>query len=78
MVAYFKNVVLTLEVVPKRFNRFVSVMRGMFYYQPFKKSDLYSLEFRSMGSDLIETYKMLRRHGRVDIEMIPLVRQDQT
>ena len=54
-------------------------MKSLLYEERLRTLDLYSLEFRRMRGDLLETYKILRGPDRVRMErMFPLVGKTRT
>uniref|UniRef100_A0A4W3INT4 Gephyrin n=1 Tax=Callorhinchus milii TaxID=7868 RepID=A0A4W3INT4_CALMI len=54
-------------------------MRGLTYEDRLSKLALYSLEYRRIRSDLIETYKILKNLDRVDaLRLFPLVGESKT
>ena len=56
-----------LEIVQKRALRIMSDIRHLSYPEKLAKLNLYSLEYRRLRGDLIETFKILKGYTRVDI-----------
>ena len=67
--------ILALEGVQRRFTRLIPEMRGLDYEERLNRLDLYSLEFRRMRGDLIETYKIMKGMDRVEVERFFLLRK---
>ena len=68
-----------LERVQRRFTRMIPGMKSLSYEEWLRTLGLYSLEFRRIWGDLIETYRILRGLDRVDVERIfPLVGKTRT
>ena len=63
---YLRKDILALEVVQRRFTRLIPELRGLDYEERLSRLGLYSLEFRRMRGDLIETYKIMKGIDRVD------------
>ena len=71
--------ILALEGVQRRFTRLIPELRGLAYQERLSRLGLYSLEFRRMRGDLIETYKIMK--GIVKIEagkLFPLAGETRT
>lgn len=76
---YLRKDVLALEAVQRRFTRLIPAMRGLTYEERLSRLELYSLEFRRMRGDLIETYKIVRGLDRVDApRMFPMIGETRT
>jgi len=56
---YLRKDVEALERVQKRFTRMIPGMKSLSYEERLRTLALYSLEFRRMRADLIETYRIL-------------------
>ena len=56
---YLRTDVLAIEGVQPRFTRLIPGMAGLSYEKRLSQLGLYSLEFRKVRGDLIETYKLL-------------------
>ena len=70
---------LALESIQRKFTRMISGMKSLLYEEQLRPLGLYSLEFRRMREDLIETYRILRGLDRVDVErMFSLVGKTRT
>ena len=66
--------ILAIEGVQRRFTRLISGMAGLTYDERMGRLGLYSLEFRRMRGDLIETYKILKGLDRLDAgKMFPML-----
>ena len=70
--------IVTLEAVQRRFTRLILGMRGLSYQERINSLGLYSLAFRRVRGDLIQTYKILRRLDRVDGEKFSPVGESRT
>eukprot|EP00061_Rhincodon_typus_P001223 g14074.t1 len=69
----FRKDVLALQREKRRFTRIIVGMKGLTYEECLRTLGLYSMEFRRMSGDLIETYRILKHLGRVDVgKMLPL------
>ena len=66
--SYLRKDVLALEGVQRRFQRMIPGMKYLSYEKRLRSLHLYSMEFRRMTGDLIETYRILRGLDRVDVE----------
>uniref|UniRef100_A0A4W3H721 Reverse transcriptase domain-containing protein n=1 Tax=Callorhinchus milii TaxID=7868 RepID=A0A4W3H721_CALMI len=76
---YLKKDILALDGVQCRFTRLVPGMRGLTYEDRLNKLGLYSLEYRRIRGDLIETYKILKGLDKVGTEgLFPLVGESIT
>ncbi|XP_072107366.1 uncharacterized protein [Mobula birostris] len=76
---YLRKDVLTLERVQRRFTRMIPGMRGLRYEEHLSALGLYSLEFRRMRGDLIETFRMLKGMDRVDVaKLFPMMGESST
>ena len=70
---YLRKDIISLEVVQRRFTRMIPSMEGLSHEERLNRLGLYSLEFRRMRGELIETYRILKGldrgnvspHGRV-------------
>ena len=56
---YLRKDALAIEGVQRRFTRLIPGMAGLSYEEGLNQLGLYSLEFRRVRGDLIETYKIL-------------------
>ena len=70
---YLRNDVLATEGVQRKFTRLIPGMAGLLYEERPSRLGLYSLEFRRVRGDLIETYKNLTVLDRVDSERMFLM-----
>jgi len=71
---YPRKDVLAIERVQQRFTKLIPGMAGLSYEERLSQLELYSLEFRRVRGDLIETLKILTGLDRVDSErMFPMV-----
>ena len=76
---YLRKDVLAIEGAQQRFTRLIPGMAGLSYEERLSRLGLYSLEFRRMRGDLIETYKILTGLDRVDSErMFPMMGESRT
>ena len=76
---HLRKDVLAMEGVQQRFTRLIPGMAGMTYEERLGRLGLYSLEFRRMRGDLIETYKILAGLDRLDSErMFPMAGEPRT
>ena len=57
---HLRKDILTLEGVQRRFTRLIPELRGLDYDERLSRLGLYSLEFRRMRGDLIETYTIMK------------------
>ena len=63
----------------RRFSRLIPELRVLDYDERLSRLGLYSLEFRRMRGDLIETYKIMKGIDRVDAgRLFPLVGESST
>ncbi|XP_067867232.1 SH3 domain-containing protein 21 isoform X2 [Heterodontus francisci] len=77
--AHFKKDVRASERVQKRLMRMVPATRNFSYEDRLEKLGLFSLEKRTLRSDLIEVFKVMRGLDRVDREeLFPLVKGSRT
>ena len=60
----------------RRFTRLMPELRGLSYEERLNKLGLYSLEFRRMRGDLIETYMMMNGMDRIEVERLFPLRKD--
>uniref|UniRef100_A0A4W3H6T9 NID domain-containing protein n=1 Tax=Callorhinchus milii TaxID=7868 RepID=A0A4W3H6T9_CALMI len=68
-----------LEGVQRRFSRLVPGMKGLSYEDRLTNLGLYSLEYRRIRGDLIETYKIIKGYDTVDSRRwFPLVGEAKT
>ena len=67
---YLRKDIHALEAVQRRFTSLIPGMRGLSYEERLSRLGRYSLEFRRMRGDLIETYKILKGIDRVDAERL--------
>ena len=65
---FLRKDILALEGVQRSFTRLIPEMRGVDYEERLSRLGLYSLEFRRLRGDLMETYKMMRGLDRVEVE----------
>ena len=63
---FLRKDVLALEGVQRRFIRLIPGMSGLMYEGRLTRLGLFSLEFRRMRGDLIETYTILTGLDRID------------
>ena len=56
---YLRKDVLALERVQRRFTRIIPGVKSLLFEERLRTLALYSLEFRRMRGDLIETYRIL-------------------
>ena len=76
---YLRKDILALEGVQRRFTRMMPLLRGLSYEERLNELGLYSLEFRRMRGDLIETYKMMNGMDRIEVErLFPLKKDSRT
>ena len=76
---YLRKDILALEGVQRRFTRLILELRGLDYEERLSRLGLYSLEFRRMRGDLIETYKIMKGIDRIDAgRLFPLVGESRT
>eukprot|EP00061_Rhincodon_typus_P012869 g38883.t1 len=59
---------LALEGLQKKITRMTLETKGLSYEEQLRTMGLYSMEFRRMRRDLIETYRILRGLDSVDVE----------
>eukprot|EP00061_Rhincodon_typus_P016748 g45125.t1 len=71
---YLRKDVLALEEVQSRFTKMILEMKGLLYEEQLSTLGQFSMEFRRMRGDLIETNRILRQLDGVDMEkMFPLI-----
>ena len=58
---YLRNDILALEGVQRRFTRLIPELRGLAYEERLSRLELYSLEFRRMRGDHIQTFQIMIR-----------------
>jgi len=76
---YLRKDILALEAVQRRFTRLIPEMRGLPYEERLSRLGLYSLEFRRMRGDLIETYKIMKGIDKIEAgKLFPLVGETKT
>ena len=63
---YLRKEILTLEEVQRRLTRLIPELRGLAYEERLRRLGLYSLEFRRMRGDLIETYKIMKGTNKME------------
>ena len=70
---------MALEGVQRRFTRLIPEMRGLAYEERLSRLGLYSLEFRRLRGDLLETYKKMKGLDRGEAErFFPLRKETRT
>ena len=68
-----------IEAVQRRFTRLIPGMVGLSYEERLKRLGLYSLEFRRMRGNLIETYKIIKGLDKLDAgKMFPMLGESRT
>ena len=71
--------ILAIEGVQRRFTRLIPGMSGLSYEERLDRLGLYSLEFRRLRGDLIETYKILKGLDRLDAgRLFPMLGKSRT
>ena len=76
---YLRKVILALEGVQRRFTRLIPELRGLAYEERLSRLGLYSLEFRRMRGDLIETYKIMKGIDKIEAgKLFPLAGETRT
>ena len=71
--------ILAIEGVQRRFTRLIPGMAGLSYEERLDRLGLYSLEFRRLRGDLIETYKILKGLDRLDAgRLFPMLGKSRT
>ena len=71
--------ILVIEAVQRRFTRLIPGMAGLSYEERLKRLGLYSLEFRRMRGNLIETYKIIKGLDKLDAgKMFPMFVKSRT
>ena len=58
--------ILALEGVQRRFTWLTPELRGLAYEEILSRLGVYSLEFRRMRDDLIETYKIMKGIDKIE------------
>eukprot|EP00061_Rhincodon_typus_P000771 g12692.t1 len=70
---YVRKDVLALEQVQRMFTRMVPGIESLSYEERLRTLGLYTLEFKRMSGDLIETFSMLNGLDKMDVgKMLPL------
>ena len=77
---YLRKDILALEGVQRRFTRLIPGLRGgLAYEERLSRLGLYSLEFRRMRGDLMETYKIMKGIGKIEAgKLFPLAGETRT
>ena len=76
---YLRKDILALEGAQRRFTRLISELRGLTYEERLSRLCLYSLEFRRMRGDRIETYKIMKGIDKIEAGMLfPLAGETRT
>jgi len=76
---YLRKDILALEGVQRRFTRLIPELRGLAYEERLSRLGLYSLEFRRMRGDLIETYKIMKGIDKIEAgKLFPLAGETRT
>ena len=57
---HLRKDILAMEGVQRRFTRLIPGMAGLSYVERLERLGLYTLEFRRMRGDLIETHKIIK------------------
>ena len=71
--------ILAIEGVQRRFTSLIPGMAGLSYVERLERLGLYTLEFRRMRGDLIETYKIIKGLDTLEAEnMFPLMLASRT
>ena len=71
--------ILAIEGVQRRFTRLIPGMSGLSYEERLDRLGMYSLEFRRLRGDLIETYKILKGLDRLDAgRLFPMFGKSRT
>ena len=71
--------ILAIEGVQRRFTRLFPGMAGLSYEERLDRRGLYSLEFRRLRGDLIETYKILKGLDKLDAgRLFPMLGESRT
>ena len=71
--------ILAIEGVQRRFTRLIPGMSGLSYEERLDRLGLYSLEFRKLRGDLIETYKILKGLDKLDAgRLFPMLGESRT
>ena len=76
---YLRKDIPALEGVQRRFTRLIPELRGLDYEERLSRLGLYSLEFRRMRGDLIETYKIMKGIDKMEAgRLFPLAGETRT
>ena len=71
--------ILTIEGVQRRFTRLIPRMAGLSYVERLERLGLYTLEFRRIRGDLIETYKIIKGLDTLEAgNMFPMLGESRT
>ena len=71
--------ILAIEGVQRRFTRLIPGMAGLSYAERMERLGLYTLEFRRMRGDLIETYKIVKGLDTLEAgNMFPMLGESRT
>ena len=71
--------ILAIEGVQRRFTRLTPGLAGLSYVERLERLGLYTLEFRRMRGDLIETYKIIKGLDTLEAgSMFPLMGESRT
>ena len=76
---YLRKDILALEGVQRTFTSLIPELRGLAYEERLSRLGLYSLEFRRMRGDLIETYKIMKGIDKIEGgRLFPLAGETRT
>jgi len=75
---YLRKDILALEGMQRRFIRLILELRGLDYEERLSRLGLYSLKFRRMRGNLIETYKIMMGIDKVEAGRFPLAGETRT